>query len=306
MCRAGGRRCPGNGVSTTKAHVNARQRLSRARKALDKALSGGDPRKVAAAHQKLATAEAAMDAVRQAHTHDTPAPERDVTPVEPDAPTPDLQARIYAAYRDLAVKKQEWIRLARVRAKLTGADKSEVDKVLLAMMRSQAIYLAPDSNRKVLTDADHDAAIMIGGEPKHLIAFDAEFDLDTSTDPAAANTSATPPNPTRTPTSERRAKRSQTGDVTPQGQPERPRRSRNPGGKPETEADTKFFDLRESGYTGPINEKGEAVTSGPAVEILQALSQTTQRRRRPGTAGRGANNKHRAEVGRPTSSPTAG
>jgi hypothetical protein len=29
--------------------------------------------------------------------------------------------------------------------------------------------------------------------------------------------------------------------------------------KPETEVDTKFFDLRESGYKGPINEKGNKV-----------------------------------------------
>ncbi|MBP2330618.1 hypothetical protein JOF56_011003 [Kibdelosporangium banguiense] len=47
--------------------------------------------------------------------------------------------------------------------------------------------------------------------------------------------------------------------------------SRNPGGRPESESDTRFFDLRESGYTGAINEQGHKVTAGPEVEILQAL-----------------------------------
>jgi len=35
--------------------------------------------------------------------------------------------------------------------------------------------------------------------------------------------------------------------------------SRRWDGEPETERDTRFFDLRESGYTGWINEDGRAV-----------------------------------------------
>lgn len=31
--------------------------------------------------------------------------------------------------------------------------------------------------------------------------------------------------------------------------------------EPETEKDRKFFDLRESGYTGPIDQDGNAVDS---------------------------------------------
>lgn len=33
-------------------------------------------------------------------------------------------------------------------------------------------------------------------------------------------------------------------------------RSRRVDGKPETEADTRFYDLRESGYRGPIDQDG--------------------------------------------------
>ncbi|MCA1185739.1 hypothetical protein LCD36_04635 [Saccharopolyspora sp. 6T] len=36
--------------------------------------------------------------------------------------------------------------------------------------------------------------------------------------------------------------------------------SRRPDGQPESEADTRFFDLRESGYTGWIDQDGCATT----------------------------------------------
>lgn len=32
-------------------------------------------------------------------------------------------------------------------------------------------------------------------------------------------------------------------------------------GEPETAVDKKFFDLRESGYTGPIDQDGNAVST---------------------------------------------
>jgi hypothetical protein len=38
-----------------------------------------------------------------------------------------------------------------------------------------------------------------------------------------------------------------------------------------TPADMRFFELRASGYTGPIDQDGNAVTDGRAVEILGAL-----------------------------------
>ena len=35
--------------------------------------------------------------------------------------------------------------------------------------------------------------------------------------------------------------------------------TRRADGRPETESDTRFFDLRESGYAGPIDRDGNAV-----------------------------------------------
>lgn len=52
-------------------------------------------------------------------------------------------------------------------------------------------------------------------------------------------------------------------------------KSRRPDGKPETPADTRFFDLRESGYTGPIDQDGYQVTTGRAAELLHALGEAT-------------------------------
>lgn len=45
--------------------------------------------------------------------------------------------------------------------------------------------------------------------------------------------------------------------------------SRRWDGTPETSRDRKFFDLRESGYTGPIDQDGNKVTTGPDAEILR-------------------------------------
>jgi len=48
--------------------------------------------------------------------------------------------------------------------------------------------------------------------------------------------------------------------------------SRRADGKPETAADKRFFDLRESGYTGPIDQDGRVPAEDrPARGILHAL-----------------------------------
>jgi hypothetical protein len=83
-----------------------------------------------------------------------------------------LESLIREVYLDLSVEPEDWIRLARIRPRLNGADKSEVDEVLLRMMKTGRVHLVPDSNRKMLTEADHEAAVRIGGVDKHLIAIE--------------------------------------------------------------------------------------------------------------------------------------
>lgn len=83
-----------------------------------------------------------------------------------------LETLIRKAYDELSARPQDWVRLAKLRPKLNGADKEEVDKVLKEMTKTGLVHLAPDSNRKVLTEADHAAAIKIGSENKHLLAIE--------------------------------------------------------------------------------------------------------------------------------------
>jgi hypothetical protein len=83
-----------------------------------------------------------------------------------------LESLIRSVYLDLSVMPQDWVRLAKLRPKLNGADRAEVDEVLLNMVKSGTAHLVPDSNRKVLTEADHAAAIRIGSEDKHLMAIE--------------------------------------------------------------------------------------------------------------------------------------
>jgi hypothetical protein len=51
------------------------------------------------------------------------------------------------------------------------------------------------------------------------------------------------------------------------------RTSRRWDGEPETPAETRFFDLRGSGYMGPIDQDGNAVTSGPDAAVLKGMAE---------------------------------
>ncbi len=63
-------------------------------------------------------------------------------------------------------------RLADVRARISPRfSREEVDQALLEMGRSQVAYLAPNPNRKDVTEEDHAAAVWIGGDENDLIAF---------------------------------------------------------------------------------------------------------------------------------------
>jgi len=53
--------------------------------------------------------------------------------------------------------------------------------------------------------------------------------------------------------------------------------SRNWDRSPETEADKRFHDLRESGFAGPIDQDGYAVTDPETLAIFDALDRATQR-----------------------------
>ncbi|MDS0133241.1 MULTISPECIES: hypothetical protein [unclassified Amycolatopsis] len=82
----------------------------------------------------------------------------------------DLETLIREAYRQLATRPQQFVRLAQIRPKLNGVAKAEVDEKLLELMKTSKAQLAPDSNRRGLTDEDRAAAIRVGREDKHLLS----------------------------------------------------------------------------------------------------------------------------------------
>ncbi|HKS46710.1 MAG TPA: hypothetical protein VJT49_16680 [Amycolatopsis sp.] len=49
-------------------------------------------------------------------------------------------------------------------------------------------------------------------------------------------------------------------------------KSRRWDGKPETEKDKRFFDLRESGYKGPIDQDGNKDTTSEDAAILRRMA----------------------------------
>jgi hypothetical protein len=106
-----------------------------------------------------------------------PEPPTEQEPAGPDRDTAGgLESTIRDAYAELSTKPQDWVRLSTLREKLGNPDKAEMDAILLAMIRTGRVHLAPDSDRKTLTDADHAAAFRIGREDKHLIAIEPPDD----------------------------------------------------------------------------------------------------------------------------------
>ena len=94
-------------------------------------------------------------------------------PLRPAPATPDggVERRIRAAYRQLAREPGDWVSLAELRP-LVGAGREEVDAVLRRLNRSHQASIIPEQNQRVLTQADEDAAVRIGGENKHLISIE--------------------------------------------------------------------------------------------------------------------------------------
>lgn len=114
----------------------------------------------------------------------------------PDEPGKPLSTKesIGAAYKALSSTPGKFVKLTELRPLVGGSDREDVDSTLMAMMRAGDVHLSPDSDRRGLTDADHEAAIRVGREDKHMIAFDELPDVPAAkgiTDPkklAAART----------------------------------------------------------------------------------------------------------------------
>jgi DNA-binding PadR family transcriptional regulator len=81
-----------------------------------------------------------------------------------------LRTRIRQAY--LAVtgdRINTRARLCDVREKLNDIDRIALDQALKRMQREQQVSLYPLDNKTEITDADRNAAIYFGGEPRHIL-----------------------------------------------------------------------------------------------------------------------------------------
>jgi hypothetical protein len=81
-----------------------------------------------------------------------------------------LRARIRQAY--LAVtgdRINTRARLCHIRENLSDIDRAALDEALKRMQREQQASLYPLDNKTEITDADRNAAIYFGGEPRHIL-----------------------------------------------------------------------------------------------------------------------------------------
>lgn len=85
----------------------------------------------------------------------------------------DPQEAVHRAYRELVGETTDWVPLRRLREHLGETDRKQVDQALVGLLDSHAIRLIPETNQKMLTQADHEAAVWIGGQYRHLIAIEA-------------------------------------------------------------------------------------------------------------------------------------
>ncbi|MEV7229946.1 MULTISPECIES: hypothetical protein [Polymorphospora] len=110
------------------------------------------------------------DVFHRAEDVPAPAPAGSV-PVPRTAPAAgDTEARIRAAYADLADAPGAWVSLARIRAGVDDLPRADVDRTLGRMYRLPDVHIVPESNQKSLSTADRAAAVIIGDQDKHLLA----------------------------------------------------------------------------------------------------------------------------------------
>ncbi|HEX3283115.1 MAG TPA: hypothetical protein VHT50_00320 [Mycobacterium sp.] len=87
----------------------------------------------------------------------------------PDAEA-NLRVRIRNAYAALASEPGAWVSMTRLRPFFGDLPVSELDDALRKLHREPDVNIAPESNQKMLTAADVEAALHVGGQDKHLLA----------------------------------------------------------------------------------------------------------------------------------------
>lgn len=92
---------------------------------------------------------------------------------ESDSESQSMADRIRQAYHRLSPRPGGWVGLAPLRGELSDVPRGDLDAALVALYQQPGVSLIPEENQKALTDDDAAAAVRIGGQRKHLIAFEA-------------------------------------------------------------------------------------------------------------------------------------
>lgn len=86
--------------------------------------------------------------------------------------TPDVPARIAAAYTELSRGNGTPVRLAVLRDRLDDVARPRFDQALELLARRAGVHVRAESDQKTLTDEDRAAAITLGGTPRHLLTIE--------------------------------------------------------------------------------------------------------------------------------------
>ena len=149
---------------------------------LERAATPGARRVIGAAPARRAPASAKAAADKAA-----PHPDGAVADIEHGAQVRDRIRDAYQTVKDetgIHGRGSPYVTLADLRRKI-GDDipRHEVDEQLRLMNRDGRANVVPETNSAALTQADHDAAIAIGGTPKHAVSIK---DLRRETEPTTA------------------------------------------------------------------------------------------------------------------------
>ena len=81
---------------------------------------------------------------------------------------PKTTDRILTAYHELVYQPGDWVSLTRLRAALADVPRAELDAGLRELFMADQIKLIGEVNQRSLTSADRAAALVLGGDEKHL------------------------------------------------------------------------------------------------------------------------------------------
>ncbi|BCY09804.1 hypothetical protein [Actinoplanes sp. L3-i22] len=82
----------------------------------------------------------------------------------------DLRSRIVSAYYALADEPKDWVSLRRLRPFFADVARKDLDEALRRLIEEDNVSLAPESSGRLVTEADTEAALRVGGQDNHLLA----------------------------------------------------------------------------------------------------------------------------------------